>query len=190
MNEDAELTLRVAEGDRQAFLSLYDRYSARVYGLALRMIRDPMTAEEITQDTFLKLWTRAETYRPARGVFIAWLLTIARRAVLDRIRVEARRPVLESSEDEDSWVNLPDPDSTSEEARWSTMRFLLNELPEDQRQTIEFAYYYGLSQSQIAEALDIPLGTVKTRVRLGMDKLRTSWMKNGDRSLDDHASKV
>ncbi len=179
MKEDAELTLLVAEGDRQAFLSLYDRYAPRVYGLALRMVGDAMTAEEITQDAFMKLWTRAETYRPDRGDLIAWLLTITRRVALDRIRAEARRPSLEKSEEEETWHHIPDPESTSEEARWSTMRFLLDELPQEQRQAIELAYYHGLSQSQIAEVLEVPLGTVKTRVRLGMEKLRQSWHENG-----------
>ena len=172
MEDDAKLVQQVAAGDRKAFLTLYDRYASRIFGLSQRMLHDPMVAEEVTQDTFLRLWTRASTFNPQKGRTLTWLLTITRRIAIDRIRLESRRPKEAGSLDEYDWEWLPDPKSTSEEARWGTVGFALAELPIPQRQAIELTFYQGLSQSQIAEHLSIPLGTVKTRVRLGMEKLR------------------
>lgn len=175
---DAELTKRVAEGDRGAFLALYDRYSAQVYGLALRVIGDPMTAEEVTQDAFLRLWTRAETYNPERGRLSSWLLTITRRLAIDQFRVEGRRPLTwNPSDPENALEKIPDPASESEESRWATLRFALDNLPAEQRSVIELSFYHGMSHSQIAEYQSTPLGTVKTRVRLGMEKLRREWVQ-------------
>ena len=138
----------------------------------------------------MKLWTRAETYRPDRGRFLAWLLTITKRSALDRIRREDRRPPTTGADAEEVLQYVPDPESTPQEARWSTMRFLVEALPDDQRKAIELAFYHGLSQSQIADLLDIPLGTVKTRIRLGMEKLREAWIHNGVESDDAHTSKT
>ena len=110
MLDDADLVSRVVQGDDQAFLALYDRHAGRVYGLALRMLGDPMLAEEITQDTFLKLWSRARLYLAERGSLTDWLLTITRRLALDRLRFEARRPQLSDAEDPELvWDGLPEP---------------------------------------------------------------------------------
>ncbi|MDF1499019.1 MAG: sigma-70 family RNA polymerase sigma factor [Anaerolineales bacterium] len=182
--DEAELTLLVAEGDRQAFLTLYDRFASRVYGLALKMLGDPMLAEEVSQESFMRLWHRAETYRPDRGAFSTWILTITRRVVIDRLRKQSRQPEIAMSIDEHSWHEPPDPDSTSESNRWRTLRFLLDELPEEQREVVELAYFHGLSQRQIAEHTRAPLGTVKTRARLGLEKLRQAWFE-GSRSDDE-----
>lgn len=172
---------QVAARDRTAFLRLYDRYASRVYGLALRMLRDKMNAEEVTQDTFLRLWTRAETFRPGRGRLVSWLLTITRRLALDRFRLQARRPqVAQSGNPAEDWYARPDPQTDTEEARWRSMRFAVLELPDEQRAAIELAYYHGLSHRQIAEQLEIPLGTAKTRIRLGMEKLRQAWLEASD----------
>jgi len=138
-----------------------------------------MMAEEATQDTFLKVWSRARQYNPGRGDFITWLLTIARRTALDRLRLESRRPVLSTSQDPDeAWKSIPNGNSFSEEARWRSLYFIVRTLPEEQRQVIELAYYKGLSQSEIAEVLDWPLGTVKTRVRAAMQSLREMWLQS------------
>jgi RNA polymerase sigma-70 factor (ECF subfamily) len=177
---DPALVQQVAQGDRQAFLQLYDRHSARVYGLALRMLGDVPSAEEVTQDAFMKLWTRAQSYSAARGTLVAWLLTIARHSALDRIRLEARRPAFSgalSIEREDGRPSLTAPESATEEARWRSLRFALAELPAEQRQVIELAYYHGVTHSQMAEMLALPLGTVKTRLRLGMERLREAWIE-------------
>ena len=171
----------VVRGDQKAFLTLYDRHAARVHALALRMLREPMMAEEVTQDTFIKLWSRARMYLPGRGSFSVWLLTIARRTALDRLRLEKRRPLLSDSNDpDDMWPSLPDTSQDADEARWKSLHFAVRALPHDQQQVIELAYYQGLSQSEIAEELGWPLGTVKTRLRAAMHALRQEWAAGDD----------
>jgi RNA polymerase sigma-70 factor (ECF subfamily) len=178
-HDDAHFASQVAQGDREAFITLYDLHAPRVYALALRMLGEQMAAEEVTQDTFLKLWTRANKFSAQKGNLLTWLLTITRRTAIDRIRLENRRPEFGNPTDpEDTWRFSPDPSSQTEEARWRSMHFALQELPPEQRQAIELAYYQGMSQSQIADYLKIPLGTIKTRVRLGMDKLRQIWLRD------------
>ena len=178
MNEFS-LIQRVAEGDQQAFLTLYDHYAPRVHALTLRILGNEMMAEEATQDTFLKLWGRARLYLAERGSFMVWLLTIARRTALDRLRMEARRPLLSDSKDPETiWPLLSDKDQNSEETRWQSLYFMLRDLPEEQRQVIELAYYQNMSQSEISAELGWPLGTVKTRMRTGMEALRRLWLKD------------
>lgn len=173
---DPELVARVAQGDEHAFLMLYDRHAGRVHALTLRILDDPMLAEEATQDTFLKLWSRARLYLSERGSLLLWLLTIARRTALDRLRMESRRPSLSDSKDpEDLWQIIPDLNTMPEEARWRSLHFAVQSLQPDHRQVIELAYYQGLSQSEIAEVVGWPLGTVKTRVRAAMEHLRAKW---------------
>lgn len=182
--DDASLVQLIAQGNREAFAEIYDRHASRVYGLIVHILGETMAAEEVTQDTFLKLWTRAGSYSPTKGRLLPWLLTIARRTALDRVRLENRRPEFGSPIDpEDAWRSTPDPDSQSEEARWRSLYFSLHNLPEEQRRVIELAYYHGMSQRQIGEYLETPLGTVKTRLRLGMEKLRQVWLL--DRSKPD-----
>ena len=174
--DDSELIARVARGDEQAFLTLYDRYATRVYALTFRILGEAMLAEEATQDTFLKLWSRARLYLNERGSLLLWLLTIARRTALDRLRLEGRRPMLsDSKEAEDAWQFIADVETLSDEARWRSMYFAVQSLQPEYRQVIELAYYQGLSQSEMAEVLGWPLGTVKTRVRTAMELLRAKW---------------
>ncbi len=174
--DDNELVNRVVQGDEHAFLMLYDRYAGRVHALTLRILSDAMMAEEATQDTVLKLWSRARRYLNERGSLLLWLLTIARRTALDRLRLEARRPMLSDSNDpEDSWQFIADLDTVHEESRWRSLYFAVQSLQPDHRKVIELAYYQGLSQSEIAEVLGWPLGTVKTRLRAAMEHLRAKW---------------
>ena len=174
--DESKLIAQVAQGNEQAFLEIYDRYVHRVHGLTLHILGDSMLAEEVTQDTFLKLWSRARQYLAERGAFLPWLLTMARHVALDRLRLEKRRPALSDSNDpEDAWQVLPDHQTTSDESRWRSMYFAVQSLHPDQRQVIELAYYQGLSQTEIAEVLGWPLGTVKTRLRAAMEKLRENW---------------
>jgi RNA polymerase sigma-70 factor (ECF subfamily) len=174
--DDAELVAQIAQGNEQAFLLLYDRYASRVHAVTLRVLHDPMLAEEATQDTFVKLWSRAHLFSSERGSLLIWLLTIARRVALDRVRLEARRPSLSDSNDpEEAWLNIPDVDTLSEENRWRSLYFAVQTLSVEHRQVIELAYYQGLSQSEIAETLGWPLGTVKTRLRAAMEQLRREW---------------
>jgi len=174
--DDNQLVKRVAQGDERAFLTLYDCYASRVHALTLRILGDPMLAEEATQDTFLKLWSRAHMYLAERGSLLLWLLTIARRTALDRLRLETRRPLLSDSKDPtEVWKTIPDRDSLPEENRWRSLHFAVEALSPEHRQVIELAYYQGLSQSEIAEVLGWPIGTVKTRLRVAMERLRQEW---------------
>lgn len=178
-SEDHRLIEDVIKGDENAFLALYDRYAARVYGLALRILNDSMMAEEATQDTFLKLWSRAKQYNPAQGELAPWLLTIAHRTSLDRLRLEKRRlPASNAQDPEGIWQVLPDQSSLEIESRWKSLYFAVQSLPEEQRLAIDLAYYKGMSQSEIAEVLGWPLGTVKTRIRAGMQALREYWLQD------------
>ena len=184
-DEVHELVAAVCAGDRQAFLALYDAFSSRVYGLAMYMLREHAAAEDVTQETFLKLWTRADTFQPGRGRFVTWLLAIARRTALDRVRKESRRPrTTDLDSDLAQASQIPEPTSLSSDSRWRTVPLALDALPAEQAQVIRLAFYFGLSQSQIAEMMDIPLGTVKTRIRLGMDKLRLA-LHPGEGHTDD-----
>lgn len=174
--EEHSLIQRLADGDQQAFLALYDCYAARVHAVTLHILSDPLLAEEATQDTFLKMWNRAPLYACERGSFSAWLLTIARHTALDRVRLERRRPPLANAKDpEDLWPTLRDDSLDAEEARWKSLYFAVHSLPRNQLLVIELAYYQGLSQSEIAAELGWPLGTVKTRLRAAMEALRQEW---------------
>jgi len=176
---DETLISRINKGDQQAFLTLYDRYSARVYALAIRILEEKMLAEEITQDTFMKVWNRGSQYDPKRGKFLTWLLTVTRTTALDRLRFEQRRPTLSTAVDpDDTFSSIPNTTFPEDEKQKSSLFFAVQSLPEDQRQAIELAYYKGLSQSEIAEMLDWPLGTVKTRIRSGMIALRRIWLED------------
>jgi RNA polymerase sigma-70 factor (ECF subfamily) len=174
---DQQLIAGLAARDQRALLHLYDRYAAKVLGLATRMLGEPMAAEEVTQDVFLKLWAHADRYIPTRGAVSTWLLTIARRTALDRLRAEQRRPPLNDEVDpEETWSLLPDQSSQGDEARWHALSLAVAALPPTQRQPIELAFYRGLSHSEVAKTLGWPIGTVKTRIRLGMAHLRKEWM--------------
>lgn len=176
ISNDEELLSRVVKGDEDAFITLYDRHASRVYALALRILQDPMLAEEATQDTFLKMWSRARQFLADRGTVLVWVLTIAHRTALDRLRLEARRPNLSDGIDpEELWKTIPETASSAEENRWRSLAMVVQGLPAEQRQVIELAYYQGMSQSEIAEVLGWPLGTVKTRLRAAMQHLRDAW---------------
>ncbi len=177
--DDLVLVQRLVRGDQQAFLDLYDRHASRVNALTLHILGDPMRAEEATQDTFLKLWSRARLYLAERGSFLAWLLTIARRTALDRLRLEGRRPLLSDGNDpDDVWPAIRDESQDPDEARWRSLHFAVRALPQEQQVVIEMAYYQGLSQSEIASELGWPLGTVKTRLRAAMIALRKQWKQD------------
>ena len=174
--DDGALVARVAEGDVRAFEALYDRYRARAFGLAVRLTGRRGTAEEVTQDAFLNLWRKASHYDPRRGSVGAWLLTFVRHRAIDSLRSSGRRE--RNVELESAAERLEARDRTDdvvegrEEARHA--RRLVKELPADQREVIELAYFGGMTQGEIAAKVGIPLGTVKGRSRLALEKLRRS----------------
>lgn len=170
------LLQRVALGDEAAFAQLYDETAAEVYGVARRVARDPAFAEDIAQETFVDVWRRAPGFEPTRGSATVWILTIAHRRAVDRVRRE------ESARRRDEHVAVREPDVSDDVAGTLERRLdqervarALASLTPIQRQAVELAYYGGHTQQQIARLLDVPLGTVKTRIRDGMIRLRDAF---------------
>jgi RNA polymerase sigma-70 factor (ECF subfamily) len=181
-SSDSELVQKIVKRDERAFLVLYDRFAPRVYAMTLRILGDKMLAEEATQDTFLKLWSRAKQFVSSRGELVSWLLTIAHRTALDRLRMEKRRlPASNKLSPEDQWSTIPDENTVNSDVRWRSLHFAVQSLPIEQRQVIDLAYYKGMSQSEIADELGWPLGTVKTRLRAAMQSLRREWLDESEK---------
>jgi len=179
---DAQLLKRIDQGDETALLELHGRYASLVYSVAYRVLNDRMAAEEVTQDTFLRLWDKAHTYDSAKGGFVPWLLTITRRLAIDTFRRQNRDPMGQTmliDGDRERWEHVLVGEHSDLRP---TLIAVLYDLPEDQRQAIELAYFYGMSHSQIAEYLHLPLGTVKTRIRSGMERLRVAWAAEPSRN--------
>ena len=175
---DAELIGRASEGDARALEALYDRYSRVVYSFALRILGDPQLAEELLQEVFFRAWQQGTAFRASRGTFITWLLSITHNMAIDEVRKRRRRPQKADSEDPQAVLaGVPDTGITVEDEVWlGTLRDTISEamatLPPAQREAIELAYFRGLTQREVAETLGEPLGTIKTRMRLGIQKLR------------------
>jgi RNA polymerase sigma-70 factor (ECF subfamily) len=174
---DEVLMARVAAGDAEALDLLYQRYSRIVYGLALRILTSPEHAEDVVQETFWRVWSRAVTFQGTGASFAPWLFGIARNHCIDELRRRQSRPVARSGDDSDLLLAIPDNQPSVDALTWEGERrrlitSALADLPNDQREVIELAYFRGLSQREIAEQLNNPLGTVKTRVRLALQKLK------------------
>ena len=168
------LMRRVQRGDRAAFASLYDELSSLIYGIVLRVVRDPAISEEVTQEVFVEIWKTAQRFDPARGSVKTWSATMAHRRAVDRVRsVEAARrrdqadadlvPVERSGVDDEVVASMES----------KRVRAALDVLTSKQRAAIELAYFDGLSYRDVAVALDLPEGTIKSRIRDGMNRLRT-----------------
>ena len=166
--KDGELIERVGEGDRDAFDELYRRYTRPVLGLALRRLGDRGRAEDALQEAFAAIWRSASSYDPARGQGGAWLYTVARNAIVDGARRRPEPPM--EVPEEPSGESGP---AEQAEASWLAWRVhsALSHLPDHERPVIELAYWGGLSQSEISEFLQVPLGTVKTRTRSALARL-------------------
>lgn len=177
-NERASATLmsQIALGDERALAQLYDGTSHMVYGLCLRIVKDPSAAEDITLEAYLQVWRTAESYDPVRGTVTAWLLTVVRSRAIDWLRArKARRADMQ--QDLEEVFDLRDLRKNPEEAsldagRSRVIRDAMAELPDEQKRAIEMTYFSGLSHSEIALQDGLPIGTVKTRIRLGMMRLR------------------
>jgi RNA polymerase sigma-70 factor, ECF subfamily len=165
---DAELLARTGTGDRTAFEVLYQRYSRSVFGLALRRLGDRGRAEDAVQETFVSIWRAARTYKPDRGPGAPWLYAVARNAIIDRSRAR-HEPAVEAP-DEATLEAGPAEQAEESWTQWRVHR-ALEELTEPEREVIALAYWSGLSQSEVAESLGIPLGTVKTRTRRALQRL-------------------
>ena len=175
--DDAAVVSRVAAGDGTALAALYDSHARSVYSLALRILADEADAEDVVQEVFAQAWRQAARYDRRRGAVAAWLLNIARTRAIDRLRARRARPEATATPAESvEWdLSAPfiDPGDTLSAARNAAqVRAALQQLPILQRLAIELAYFEGLTQHEIAERLEQPLGTIKTRIRLGLLKLR------------------
>jgi RNA polymerase sigma-70 factor (ECF subfamily) len=176
--DDDALLARVANGDSQALDLLYERYARLVYSLALRILNDGDLAEDIVQETFWRVWRRSETFRTGRGSVVGWISGIARNLSIDELRRQRTRP----NEVRDTEANpvlremvdgrMDVVGVALENERRRLIAAALQQMTPEQRQAIELAYFGGLSQSEIAERLHSPIGTIKTRIRSGLRKLR------------------
>ncbi len=177
---DDDLVNRLRGRDLEAFEALYDRYADLVFSVSMRIVGDRQVAEDVTQDVFLRLWRRPDHFDAGRGKFVTWLLSVARHRSIDERRGYARRlrhvapPAIEGEEDA-----VPDTDVSADPAAATVLaddsravRAAIAVLPQEQRLVINLAYFGGLTQQEIASKLGQPLGTVKTRIRLAMQKLR------------------
>ena len=176
--QDQELTnllTRIKQGDEQALAEFYDLTSSRVYGLALYVLNDPAIAEEVTLDVYLQIWQRASQFDSNRGKPFAWITVLARSRSIDRLRVCQKeigkcKFLDEVNEQQTTQINTETLGVVCDQSR--IVQKALASLSPEQRQAIEMAYFGGLSQREIADKIDKPLGTVKTRIRLGMINLR------------------
>jgi RNA polymerase sigma-70 factor (ECF subfamily) len=181
---DAELLAQLAARDAGALTVLYRRYAPLVYSLALRMLGNRQQAEDVVQDVFLKLWRQPQSYDATRGRFVSWLLGVTHHRAIDELRSRKRDHQHQLTEADQSDVaessllaDLPDSGPELGDLAWlnvqrQAVRAALRALPPEQRRAVELAYFGGYTQSEIATALHQPLGTIKTRIRLGIQKLR------------------
>ena len=175
-DDDAQLIVQVAKANRSAFVALYDRYSTPLYSLALKMLANEAEAQDLLQEVFLSVWNKASTFRADRGSAFSWLVAQLRNRAIDRIRsrrrhgelLEAHAPDLEPSGS--ATPTSADQCEISERAR--EVRSALGQLSDEQRQVLPLAYFEGLTQVEIAEELEEPLGTIKARAQRGMARLR------------------
>ncbi len=178
---DLALVAGMARGEAECLARLYDRHGRAVYSLALRILGDAAEAEEVSQDAFTQAWRQAGRYDRGRGAVIAWLLMMARSRAIDRLR--ARRSLPAGPGDPEPLVGLlSDPGEGPEGAvisaeRAARVRRALDGLPLVQRVAIELAFYEGLTHVEVAERLEVPLGTIKTRIRLGLARLRAAFLE-------------
>jgi RNA polymerase sigma-70 factor (ECF subfamily) len=168
------LLQQIASGDREAFRRFYDRYVSLTFTFALRLLGSRSEAEDLLQEVFLQVWRQAQSYSPERGSPEAWFITMTRSRAIDKLRSRRRREMSPLSPDEPPRVEggrPAEPPTQASEAKL-TVQGVLTKLPETQRVVLELAYFDGLTQSEIAARLGEPLGTVKTRMRAGLERLR------------------
>jgi RNA polymerase sigma factor (sigma-70 family) len=175
---DEELMAQLASGRQEALGPLYTRYAARIFGLAAQSL-ERTAAEEIVQDVFLAVWRNAGTFTPARGTFRPWVFQIAHRRILNELRRRSRQPQLEPDPEGERLAAVPDPaagpeESASRSEELAHLRSALEGLSEAQRRAISLAFFEELSHPEVATRLGVPLGTTKTRIRAGLQRLRTN----------------
>ncbi|MBC7811832.1 MAG: sigma-70 family RNA polymerase sigma factor [Burkholderiales bacterium] len=177
---------QIAARDQQAFHVLYDDHGKAVYSLAYRILQNSTLAEEVTQDTFLKVWRQTTNWDPEKGKLRNWLLTITQFTAIDRLRRERRQPMLDPDPIEDTEeTTLIAGSALQWDIHWqegTALRMLVGQLPAEQARLIDLAFFHGMSHSEIASETQIPLGTVKTRLRTGIQRLRELWGETVNRT--------
>ena len=167
---DQQLLQSIGQRDQAALAELYRRYGMAVYSVAMRVLDNASYAEEVAQDTFLKVWNKPETWNWNMGAFSSWLLTVARYTAIDRLRKEIHhRPTVELDDTHGALMDMRDDENG--------FVSLLTHLPPEQATLIELAFFQGMTHQELADKLSLPLGTVKTRLRLGLQKLRALWLE-------------
>lgn len=186
LQDDASLMRQLVAQDQTALSALYERYGRLVYSFSLRVLQNTTLAEEATQDTFLKVWNHPQSWNPELGKLVSWLLTIARYTAIDRLRRERRvAPALTFSLD-DMVFDIGER-TEDDEPDWmdgELLRSLMQRLPAEQREVLELAYFQGMTHTELAEALQLPLGTVKTRLRIGLQRLKGFWRYSAEPTED------
>lgn len=170
--EDLALVTRMAAGDEAALAALYDRWSGRLYSIALQLVKQPDRAEDVLEETFWQVWRGAGAYTPARKSVSTWLLTIVRRRSLERLRARPRPKDMPLDSEYGAADDIPDGGPKAPASRHAPLlEKTILDLPEDQRTVFELAWFHGLGQAEISDRLGEPLGAVRTRLRLAMQKL-------------------
>jgi RNA polymerase sigma-70 factor (ECF subfamily) len=179
LTPDQELIKRILQRDESALTELYTRYSAQVHGVSFHVLRTDQLAEEATQDTFFKVWKTAYRWDIQQGKLSTWILTIARYTAIDLLRREQRQTPKVSVEIEKiySVVGQQSPAHTTERDDRSMVKSFLHRLPAEQVQAIEMAFFGGLTHTEIADQLKEPLGTIKSRIRNGLNSIRGMWLQ-------------
>lgn len=184
--EDDEILARVGRGDEDGLSLLYDRYARVVYSLVLRIVQNRQVAEELTQEVFVRVWQQAGAFQKERGRFTSWMFGIAHHLAIDELRRRKARPqqVYDDPGAARSMLDVRDATSAPEDQALNGIRReyvieALSQLPENQREVLELSYFEGMTQSQIAERQGEPLGTIKTRTRLGLQRLRNNLLARG-----------
>ena len=186
---DEELMARLSSGDPASLKALYDRYGDLVYSTTRRVLRDAHLAEDIAQEIFLRLWRQPEKYVPQKGRFVSWLLSVTRNRAVDEVRSRNRRYRYETASLEEQKWDAPDNEASSSfllaelADQRRAVKAALASLPREQRRSIELVYFGGFTNREVARLVGAPLGTVKTRIRLGMLKLRQA-MKAIEKAQD------
>jgi RNA polymerase sigma-70 factor, ECF subfamily len=186
---DPDLVRRMRQGDESALEQLYTRYGGLVYSLALRIVGDPELAREVLQDTFLRSWDGRATYDPQRGRVAWWLMGIARNGAIDLLRSRPHQARLRERDRLSVDVPAGEKDTAEVFGLRRDVMNALRELPKAQRAAIELAYYGGMTQTEIARALNEPLGTVKSRTREGLDRLRNLLAPGLERDVEADKSR-
>jgi RNA polymerase sigma-70 factor (ECF subfamily) len=173
---DEVLLAKIAEKDRLALGALYDRYGRRVFALSARMLNDPQSSEEVTQDVFMSVWRRVTSYKPGRGKFTTWLFSIAHNRTIDELR-KRMRDRSRDNQNIDDHINIKEETALPVEqviaqSEFEMVKQAMQGLPAEQRRVVEMSYFGGYTQVEISEMTGQPLGTVKTRMRLALRKLR------------------